>query len=90
MSFVSKDEINKFIISYLTNNLIEKNIDHHDVDENFDFVATGTIDSISLLDMISAMETFFNITVDFEQMNPETFTVIGPFCNYVSAKAIRC
>ena len=41
----------------------------------------GIIDSIGLIKLISAIEERFGVEVDFEDMDTDDITVIGPLCD---------
>jgi acyl carrier protein len=42
------------------------------------------IDSLGLLDLMSAIQQHCQQEIDFEALDPEQLTVVGPLCRYVS------
>ena len=89
MHNLSSTDIKSFVIEYL-----EKKVDDvifkglHIDDDSFDFYKAGIMDSLGLVDLISEIETTFQVKVDFEEMDPEKFTIIGSFSDYVAKNAI--
>jgi acyl carrier protein len=59
------------------------------VDDGFDLHGRGIIDSFGVLELIGDVEEHFGIEVDFEAMDPEQLTVVGPFSRYVAAAGAR-
>jgi len=45
---------------------------------------TGIIDSVGLLELVGAVQKYCEREIDFEGLDPESMTVLGPFCHYVS------
>ena len=59
--------------------------------ERLSFTSSGRWlmdDSMGVLEMITAMEENLGITIDFEQMDSEAFTILGSFCRYVAENAV--
>ena len=42
------------------------------------------IDSIGLLNLIAAIQEFAGREIDFELLDPEEMTIVGPLCRFVS------
>ena len=59
-------EIEDFIRDYLKDKLDSLQIDARELTRNFDFVQSGLLDSMAFVDMVSAMENYFNVEIDFE------------------------
>ena len=49
--------------------------------DDLDLMKKGIIDSIGLIMLISAIEEHFGVEVDFEDMDTEKITVLGPLCD---------
>ena len=56
------------------------------IPDDFDLLTEGIIDSLGVLDMISSIEEHFNIEIDFEEIDADDLTVIGPLCNFIESK----
>jgi acyl carrier protein len=89
MSTLDREKVKEFIIEYLSRKNAEMISLEDSINDDFDFFQAGIIDSMGLLEMINAMEDRFSINVDFEQMDPNLFTILGPFCHYVSENAAK-
>jgi acyl carrier protein len=55
-----------------------------DLPEGCDLLLSGMIDSIGLLDLVAAIQEFAGREIDFEILDPEEMTVVGPLCKFVS------
>ena len=84
MSLVSTEEVRLFILDYLQKNSALGSTIGPLTNDSFDFLKAGMIDSFGLIEMISDMEDHFHITVDFDQLDPEKLTILGPFSSYVA------
>ena len=87
MSFVRSDQIKQFITSHLSNSFKENNILEKEIADDFDLMKRGIIDSLGLIQLISAIEEQFNIEVDFEDLDTEYITVIGSVSKYIEERA---
>jgi acyl carrier protein len=52
--------------------------------DDCDLLLTGIIDSLGLLDLMTAIQEHCQREIDFEALDPEQLTVVGPLCRYVS------
>jgi acyl carrier protein len=90
VNVVAADEVKRFIISNLSDALRENNVLPAEIADSFDLMKQGVIDSIGLIQLVSAIEEHFKLDeVDFEQMDTEELTVIGPLCAYIAERAKR-
>lgn len=87
MSLVNTKEVREFVLEYLKNKDTSLKLESLQIDDSFDFLEIGIIDSMGLLEMISSLEEQFGITVDFEEMDTDEFTILGSFSQYVSTNA---
>jgi acyl carrier protein len=85
---ISAEDVKVYVLNYLSRGLPANDLDGLKNDDGFDFLGTGTIDSLGVITMIAAMEAHFKISVDFERIDPEEFTVLGGFCRYVAEHAV--
>ena len=89
MSLISAEDVRIYILNYLSERAPKGDLDGRlIVDDAFDFLRGGIIDSMGVLEMIAAMEEHFGITVDFEQMDTEEFAILGCFSRYVAKFAV--
>jgi acyl carrier protein len=89
MSLISAEDVRIYVLNYLSERTPKRDLGSMLIDDDaFDFLQAGIIDSLGVIEMIAAMEKHFQITVDFEQMDPEEFTVLGSFSRYVAQSAV--
>jgi acyl carrier protein len=55
-----------------------------DLPDDCDLLLSGIIDSVGLLELISAVQKYCDREIDFEELEPESMTVLGPLCRYIS------
>jgi acyl carrier protein len=55
-----------------------------DLPEDCDLLLSGIIDSIGLLELVGAIQEFAGREIDFEILDPEEMTVVGPLCRFVA------
>jgi acyl carrier protein len=56
-----------------------------DLPDNCDLLLSGLIDSLGLLELVMAIQERFGREIDFEALDPEHMTEVGPLCRFVSA-----
>lgn len=88
MRLISAEDVKTYVLNYLSESLTAKDLDGVQIDDGLDLLGAGVIDSLGVMEMIAAMEKHFQITVDFEQMDPEEFTILGCFCRYAAESAV--
>ena len=55
-----------------------------DVDEDLDLFATGLLDSLGLLELVSAIEQRFGVAIDFADLDLDQFSRISDFAALVT------
>jgi acyl carrier protein len=60
-----------------------------DLADDCDLLLSGMIDSIGLLNLVAAIEEFAGCEIDFEQLDPEEMTIVGPLCRFVSERVSK-
>lgn len=83
MNSLVADDIRKFLLKRYSEQISANGMTPDTVPDDYDLMATGAIDSLGLIEMISAVEKEFNVEVDFEELDANEITVIGPFCDYI-------
>ncbi len=56
--------------------------------DDFDLRAGGLIDSLGFIELIAAVEDELGIELDFDDLDPEEITVLGPLARHVHAQAL--
>ncbi len=89
MTQITADDVRLFLLRHFSSKLAANGVDPASVGDGFDFLQAGLVDSLGVIEMISAVEQHFAITVDFEALSPEQITVNGPFCRFVAGNLAR-
>ena len=55
-----------------------------DLPEDCDLMLSGVIDSLGLLELVTALSEHFGQEISFETLDPEHMTVVGPLCSFVA------
>ena len=86
MKPVSKEAVREFLVNHFSQAIANRGVTPETVGDSFDLLQEGIVDSLGIIEMISEIEKHFEVTVDFEGLPAEEFTVVGPFCHYVAAQ----
>jgi acyl carrier protein len=52
--------------------------------DDYDLLLSGALDSLAFVEMMMAAGEYFAREIDFENLDPEQMTLIGPLCRFVS------
>jgi acyl carrier protein len=88
MATVSAEYVRTLVLEKLLPSLAAKGLRMEDIPDNYDLLTEGVIDSMGILQLITEVESRLGTTVDFEDLDPESLTVIGPFCQHVAKKSL--
>lgn len=81
-------EVREFLLSHYRAKFSSLKMDTATIRLDFDLLTEGIIDSLGLLEMISAIEERFQVTIDLEGLDAEQVTVLGPLCDYIEKTAV--
>jgi acyl carrier protein len=85
MSAASSEQIRAFLEQYiLEKSLAGGKARPGELADDCDLLLSGMIDSLGLLDLMTAIQQHCQREIDFEALDPEQLTVVGPLCRYVS------
>jgi acyl carrier protein len=88
MSKPTAHDVRTFIVNHFAHELTAKGRDPKLLDDNFDFMNEGVVDSLGIVELISAVESEFGKPVDLSELDPEHMTVLGPLSKYISERLI--
>ena len=81
----SVENVRSFLISYLSNKIESEGKElENNLPDDYDLLLNGVIDSTGLLELILSLEEHFGVPIDFEELDAEEITVVGPFCRFVA------
>jgi hypothetical protein len=90
MSAVTPTETQRFLRDYLNRKMEAKGrTSCEDLPEDCDLLLSGMIDSIGLLELMEALREFSGRDIDFEILDPEEMTIVGPLCRFVSQQTSK-
>jgi len=87
MTQLTAKDVRSFLLEYFSSMIAMNGLDPAAINEDFDFLRAGMIDSLGVLEMISVVEQHFKIAVDFERMDPSELTLLGKFSHFVARNA---
>lgn len=87
MSPVSPDEVRRFVLERVDEPIRALGHEPAELPDDFDLHRAGVIDSFGILELITALEDRFGLEIDYEDLDPEELTIIGPFSRYVSEQS---
>ena len=87
MKRVTADEAKRFVVAQLVHPIAAKGLIAENLPDNFDLLTEGIIDSLGFVDLVVALERYFDIKVDFSGLDPENLTVLGPISQYIAEKS---
>jgi acyl carrier protein len=84
---VTPDAVRAFLVAELDVPLRESGIDPRALGRDFDLLTSGVVDSLGMIELIMAVDDRFGIDVDFEGLDPEQLTVLGPLSEHIARAA---
>jgi acyl carrier protein len=87
MSETSEAEIRDFLVEHLMERLQVAGVAPEDVDDGTDLLADGIVDSLGVLELVTVVSDRFGVEDDWQDFDPESFLVVGPFCRYAAMRA---
>jgi acyl carrier protein len=76
-------EVRSLVLAHVGDELAALGLQPEDVSDDLDLLYEGVIDSLRLIEIIGALEDRFGAELDFEDIDPDEMTVLGPFCRHV-------
>jgi acyl carrier protein len=89
MNVVSAQDVRSFILTRLHSSILEAGLDPAAIRDDFDMLTEGVIDSLGVVELLTAIEQHLGVTIDFADLDPESLTVVGPLSRYIESKCIR-
>jgi acyl carrier protein len=89
MTPLTTNDVRGFLLDHFSATITAKGLNPKNLGDDFDLLKAGVVDSLGVIEMISAVEQHFKITVDFEPMDPADLTVLGPFSRFVAENAVN-
>jgi acyl carrier protein len=63
--------------------------DEFELTDDFDLLLSGVLDSLGLVELTVSLSEFANRELDFDLLEPEQMTIVGPLCAFVAEEAAK-
>ena len=70
-------KIRAFIVNSLSQEFHRLGIRPEEIAEDINLLGSGSLDSLRFVELISAIESEFDVVVDLEEMDPDDFTTLN-------------
>lgn len=87
MTAVTADQVRQFLLAKYADSIEGIGLTAAEIQDDFDFLLAGVIDSFGVLEMIAAIEDEFRIQLDMAALDAEAITILGPLAAYVAETA---
>lgn len=87
MNTITPERVREFLVTKYSAQIEGAGLSATDLPDDFDFLLNGVVDSFGILEMISAIEDEFGLSLDLEALDAEQMTILGPLSNFVAQAA---
>jgi acyl carrier protein len=81
------DSVRDFVVGRFATDIEAFGYDPLALADDFDLLRSGLLDSLGFIELVAELEEHFGGTIDFEELDPEQLTLLGPFTRYVGERA---
>jgi len=57
--------------------------------DDCDLLLSGLVDSLGLLELMTSLQEYCGREIDFDALDPEKMTVVGPLCDFVAGQMAK-
>jgi acyl carrier protein len=86
MGVATADVARDLILHHVDEQLAAKGLTPSDVPPTFDLLLEGVIDSFGVVELVLMLEQRFGFEFDFDELEADDLTRIGPLTDYVERK----
>jgi acyl carrier protein len=87
MKTVTEQGVRDFLLNLYRAPLARKGLKPQDVPEDFDLLRESVIDSLGILEMLEALEAEYGVPINFDGMDNDQATRVGPLARHVAETA---
>ncbi len=85
MRNTTEDDVLAFVITYVNRRLEALGREQVSIfPDDYDLLDSGLIDSLDLVELMAAVEKHFAREFDFAELDPDSMTLVGPLCTFLS------
>lgn len=90
MNRPTPDNVRVFVADFLNRKLRDRGQGPlNNLPDDYDVLLSGVLDSLAFVEMMMAAGEHFVGEIDFENLDPEKMTIIGPLCLFVSEQLMQ-
>jgi acyl carrier protein len=90
MNAVTADEVQHFLREYVAKYLRGQGREvPADLSDDCDLLLSGYVDSLGLLELMTAIQDHFGREIDFDELDAEQMTIVGPLKRFVAEKLAK-
>jgi acyl carrier protein len=90
MNAVTPDAVQDFLREYVAKYLRGQGREvPPELSDDCDLLLSGYIDSLGLLELMTAIQDHFGRDIDFDELDAEQMTIIGPLKRFVAEKLAK-
>lgn len=83
---VSAQAVRDLIVARYADSLAAVGVAADEVPDELDLRDAGVIDSLGFLELVVTLEDQLGASLDFETLDPDLLTTVGPLAHYVAAQ----
>lgn len=80
--------IRALLIEIYAQKLERRHVSAADIDDSYDLLREGIIDSLGILEMINALEERLGVTLSFESLDVNQLTQVGPLSRHIEEQLV--
>jgi acyl carrier protein len=90
MNAVTPDDVQSFLREHLAKSLREQGREiPAELPDDCDLLLSGYIDSLGLLELMTALQDHFGREIDFGELDAEQMTIVGPLRKFVAEQLAK-
>jgi acyl carrier protein len=90
MNAVTPDAVQDFLREYVAKYLRGQGREGPaDLSDDCDLLLSGYVDSLGLLELMTAIQDHFGREIDFDELDAEQMTIVGPLKRFVAEKLAK-
>ena len=90
MNSAAPDDVRVFVTDFLNRKLKDRGQGPlSNLPDDYDVLLSGAMDSLAFVEMMMAAGEHFVGEIDFESLDPEKMTLVGPLCVFVSEQLMK-
>jgi acyl carrier protein len=87
MNDLTTERVREFLLAKYAPQIKGVGMDPAALPDDFDFLLNGVVDSFGILEMVSAIEDEFGLSLDLAALDAEQMTILGPLSEFVAQNA---